>query len=56
MASTTSTVQGAAIGSGREAPRGEALMLVSVDDPIPAAVVERLRATARVLAVKVVKL
>ncbi|MBI2756415.1 MAG: phosphoglycerate dehydrogenase [Chloroflexi bacterium] len=41
---------------GREAPRGKALMLLSVDDPVPEAVVERLRTVASIAYIKVVKL
>jgi D-3-phosphoglycerate dehydrogenase len=41
---------------GRSGPRGHALMLLSVDDPIPPAVVARLRAIHNFAAVKVLKL
>jgi D-3-phosphoglycerate dehydrogenase len=41
---------------GREAPRGLALMLLSVDDPIPAPVVERIRAAANISSIKVIRL
>jgi D-3-phosphoglycerate dehydrogenase len=41
---------------GRSGPRERALMLLSVDDPIPPAVVERLRTIVDLDAVKVVKL
>jgi D-3-phosphoglycerate dehydrogenase len=41
---------------GRKAPRGEALMLLSVDEPIPPAVVERIRQAANVASIKVIKL
>lgn len=41
---------------GREAPRGRALMLLSVDDPVPAEVVERLRTEANITYIKVIKL
>jgi D-3-phosphoglycerate dehydrogenase len=41
---------------GRSGPRGHALMLLSVDDPIPPEVVARLRAIHRFAAVKVLKL
>ena len=41
---------------GRSGPRGHALMLLSVDDPIPPAVVARLRASLNFAAVKVLKL
>jgi D-3-phosphoglycerate dehydrogenase / 2-oxoglutarate reductase len=41
---------------GRSGPRGDALMLLSVDDPIPPAVVARLRASLNFAAVKLLKL
>jgi D-3-phosphoglycerate dehydrogenase len=41
---------------GRRAPRGEALMLLSVDEPIPPPVVERIRQAASVASIKVIKL
>ncbi len=41
---------------GRRAPRGQALMLLSVDEPVPAAVVERIREAASVETIKVIKL
>jgi D-3-phosphoglycerate dehydrogenase len=41
---------------GRSGPRGHALMLLSVDDPIPPAVVARLRTLDNFAAVKVLKL
>jgi D-3-phosphoglycerate dehydrogenase len=41
---------------GRRAPRGEALMLLSVDEPIPAPVVERIRQAASLATIKVIKL
>ena len=41
---------------GRRAPRGEALMLLSVDEPVPPEVVERIRQAASVATIKVVKL
>jgi D-3-phosphoglycerate dehydrogenase len=41
---------------GRSGPRGRALMLLSVDDPIPPEVVERLRTIHDLEAVKVAKL
>jgi D-3-phosphoglycerate dehydrogenase len=41
---------------GRSGPRERALMLLSVDDPIPSEVVERLRTIHDLEAVKVVKL
>ena len=41
---------------GRIAPRGRALMLLSVDEPVPPAVVERIRHAASVESVKVIKL
>jgi D-3-phosphoglycerate dehydrogenase len=41
---------------GREAPRGHALMLLSVDEPVPHAVVERIRQVASIETIKVIKL
>jgi D-3-phosphoglycerate dehydrogenase len=41
---------------GRMAPRGQALMLLSVDEPVPQAVVDRIRHAAHVEAIKVIKL
>lgn len=41
---------------GRQAPRGKALMLLSVDEPVPPPVLERLRAESNVGSIKVVKL
>lgn len=41
---------------GRRAPRGEALMLLSVDEPVPSAVVERIRQAANVDSIRVIKL
>jgi D-3-phosphoglycerate dehydrogenase len=41
---------------GRQAPRGKALMLLSVDEPIPAEVVERIRGAANIASIKVIKL
>jgi len=41
---------------GRSGPRGRALMLLSVDDPIPPTVVERLRTIHDLEAIKVVRL
>jgi D-3-phosphoglycerate dehydrogenase len=41
---------------GRSAARGRALMLLSVDDPIPPAVVSQLRTLDNFAAVKVLKL
>lgn len=41
---------------GRAGPRGDALMLLSVDDPIPSELVARLRTIGRFAAVKVLKL
>jgi D-3-phosphoglycerate dehydrogenase len=41
---------------GRRTRRGEALMLLSVDEPVPAEVVERIREAASVAAIKVIKL
>ena len=39
---------------GREAPRGPALMLLSVDDPIPADLLQRIKRVANLEYVKVV--
>jgi D-3-phosphoglycerate dehydrogenase / 2-oxoglutarate reductase len=41
---------------GRERPRGRALMLLSVDEPVPHHVVERIRQVANVEVIKVIKL
>jgi D-3-phosphoglycerate dehydrogenase / 2-oxoglutarate reductase len=41
---------------GRQAPRGQALMLLSVDEPVPPAVVERIRQAASIETIKVIKL
>jgi D-3-phosphoglycerate dehydrogenase / 2-oxoglutarate reductase len=41
---------------GRRAQRGEALMLLSVDEPIPAEVMERMRTAASLSTVKLIKL
>ncbi|HEV7664313.1 MAG TPA: phosphoglycerate dehydrogenase [Chloroflexota bacterium] len=41
---------------GRRRRRGEALMLLSVDEPVPAEVVERIRQAASVDTIKVIKL
>ncbi|HEX8968728.1 MAG TPA: phosphoglycerate dehydrogenase [Chloroflexota bacterium] len=41
---------------GRQAPRGRALMLLSVDEPVPPAVIERIRQVASVGTIKVIKL
>jgi D-3-phosphoglycerate dehydrogenase len=41
---------------GRQAPRGQALMLLSVDEPVPAAVLERIRQAASIATIKVIKL
>lgn len=41
---------------GRQAPRGQALMLLSVDEPVPPAVIERIRQVASVGTIKVIKL
>jgi D-3-phosphoglycerate dehydrogenase len=41
---------------GRRAPRGKALMLLSVDEPIPADVVARIRHAANIEAIKLIKL
>jgi D-3-phosphoglycerate dehydrogenase len=41
---------------GRKAPRGQALMLLSVDEPVPPDVVERIRRAASIETIKVIKL
>jgi len=41
---------------GRMAPRGQALMLLSVDEPVPPAVVERIRHAANIETIKIIKL
>jgi D-3-phosphoglycerate dehydrogenase len=41
---------------GRQAPRGDALMILSVDEPVPAEVVERIRHAADMSSIKVIKL
>ena len=41
---------------GRIAPRGQALMLLSVDESVPPAVVERIRQAANIETIKVIKL
>jgi D-3-phosphoglycerate dehydrogenase len=41
---------------GRKTVRGEALMLLSVDEPVPAKVVERIRHAASIATIKVIKL
>jgi D-3-phosphoglycerate dehydrogenase len=41
---------------GRQAPRGQALMILSVDEPVPPAVVERIRQAASIETIKVIKL
>jgi D-3-phosphoglycerate dehydrogenase len=41
---------------GRKTRRGDALMLLSVDEPVPAVVVERIRQAANVATIKVIKL
>ncbi len=41
---------------GRKNPRGQALMLLSVDEPVPPAVVERIRQAASIERIKVIKL
>ena len=41
---------------GRRTRRGEALMLLSVDEPVPPEVVERIRQAANVATIKVIKL
>jgi D-3-phosphoglycerate dehydrogenase len=41
---------------GRRTPRGQALMLLSVDEPVPQSVVERIRQAASIETIKVIKL
>jgi D-3-phosphoglycerate dehydrogenase len=41
---------------GRRTPRGEALMILSVDEPVPPAVVEQIRQSLRIASIKVIKL
>jgi D-3-phosphoglycerate dehydrogenase len=41
---------------GRRTPRGEALMLLSVDEPVPVTVIDRIRDAAGLAVVKVIKL
>jgi D-3-phosphoglycerate dehydrogenase len=41
---------------GRRTPRGEALMLLSVDEPVPPPVVQRIREAANIETIKVIKL
>ena len=41
---------------GRRAPRGEALMLLSVDEPVPSSVVERIREAGKMPSIRVIKL
>jgi D-3-phosphoglycerate dehydrogenase len=41
---------------GRKTPRGQALMILSVDEPVPPAVVERIRDAASIEMIKVIKL
>ena len=41
---------------GRMTPRGQALMLLSVDESVPPAVVERIRHAASIETIKVIKL
>ena len=41
---------------GRRSRRGQALMLLSVDEPVPTAVVERIREAASIETIKVIKL
>jgi D-3-phosphoglycerate dehydrogenase / 2-oxoglutarate reductase len=41
---------------GRKTRRGDALMLLSVDEPIPPAVIERIRQAASIASIKVIKL
>jgi D-3-phosphoglycerate dehydrogenase len=41
---------------GRRAPRGDALMILSVDEPVPTEVVERIRQAVSIRAIKVIKL
>jgi D-3-phosphoglycerate dehydrogenase len=41
---------------GRRTPRGQALMLLSVDEPVPLEVVDRIRRAANIEAIKIIKL
>ena len=41
---------------GRRAPRGQALMLLAVDEPVPPAVVDRIRQAATIEVIKIIKL
>jgi D-3-phosphoglycerate dehydrogenase len=41
---------------GRRAPRGQALMLLAVDEPVPPDVVERIRQAVSIASIKVIKL
>jgi D-3-phosphoglycerate dehydrogenase len=41
---------------GRERPRGEALMVLTVDDPIPPEVLERIRAVTDIAQIRVIRL
>lgn len=41
---------------GRRTPRGRALMLLSVDEPVPLEVVDRIRQAANIEAIKIIKL
>jgi D-3-phosphoglycerate dehydrogenase / 2-oxoglutarate reductase len=41
---------------GRKAPRGDALMILSVDEPVPSEVVGRIRQQGNIAAIKVIKL
>jgi D-3-phosphoglycerate dehydrogenase / 2-oxoglutarate reductase len=41
---------------GRQAPRGHALMLLAVDEPVPDEVLDRIRAAANIASIKTIKL
>jgi D-3-phosphoglycerate dehydrogenase len=41
---------------GRRTPRGKALMLLAVDEPVPLEVVERIRQASNIETIKVIKL
>jgi len=41
---------------GRKAPRGDALMILAVDEPVPSEVVERIRQAVSITTIKVIKL
>jgi D-3-phosphoglycerate dehydrogenase len=41
---------------GRQAPRGHALMLLAVDEPVPNEVLDRIRAAANIASIKSIRL